>query len=360
MGNCTDCKDGQRGPRGFQGEKGDTGMSGMPGPQGRQGPAGVVGDQGLKGDPGERGADGAIGPIGPQGPPGIPGGDGQPGPEGAQGAPGTDGENGQTGDQGNTGATGPAGPQGPQGPPGNDGVMIDTGWHDLLGFDYYQTMDKPKVRRIGNQIHFKGLVMIPLSSDGGSTLESLATYTSYYNKPYTAPWTGAGGVSLNAGGSLTFNNGLNVIPNIVLDNAINMDGAYGKDWQVGLRNVTFDGDSNGTPENGTTMSSMLRASISSDKKLTLVTVKDLEQTSVVQASVGSPLRYLTSLVRIGEYVPVSADSGINLHSFIGPANTNNNAEFKISNAKWEFNCDAANESEIGGFYILLDGLIAYL
>ena len=46
----------------------------------------------------------------------------------------------------------------------------DTGWVDLLGFDFYSgnsiTAYKPKCRRIGNVVHFRGMLMIPLSSNG--------------------------------------------------------------------------------------------------------------------------------------------------------------------------------------------------
>ena len=43
--------------------------------------------------------------------------------------------------------------------------IVDTGWVDLNGFAYYGVgVDKPKCRRIGNAIHFKGSVYVPLEN----------------------------------------------------------------------------------------------------------------------------------------------------------------------------------------------------
>jgi hypothetical protein len=61
--------------------------------------------------------------------------------------------------------------------------MQDTGWIPLLGFSYMSGASfKPQCRRIGNVIHFKGTIYVPigtLNSGGGGTAEPVADPDDY-------------------------------------------------------------------------------------------------------------------------------------------------------------------------------------
>ena len=125
-------------------------------------------------------------------------------------------------------------------------TVQDTGWHCLAGFDHYSTsatmiVPRPQVRRIGNVLHFRGDITVPIS-DGATALEYLYkagtnTYEGTVAAPGNkkAPYTGAGGVSLLSGGSIVFNNNTNAIPLAVLPSGYAIDGTYTTTWQVGWR-----------------------------------------------------------------------------------------------------------------------------
>jgi hypothetical protein len=169
---------------------------------------GVPGPQGLRGLQGEVGTQGPIGLTGPAGPVGPKGDDGDQGPQGPIGL---------------------TGPQGEQGIRGRAGLAyfpaeVDSDWVDLLGFNHYNTsvsgLAKPQVRRIGRILYFRGFVVIPLSSNAGSTVIDITTtdvsnQNKYYeNQRFTQVYTGTGGCTIVAGGALQFNRNSSVIPNI--------------------------------------------------------------------------------------------------------------------------------------------------
>jgi len=234
--------------------------------------------------------------------------------------------------------------------------LVDTGWQALEGFQYYPgSITKPQVRRIGKVLHFRGNVIVPLSSDGGATIVPLLASTSYYNETYIAPYTGAsGGVTLNPAGSIIFNNNLNVIPTSVLDSGTLLDSTYTQFHTIATRPINLDATY------GTALTAHGALVITSDKKLVLATLKDVEITSTRPAGWlgSSPLRLVTSNVRVGEYVPNYIDVNTDIQ------NAPTNADFPLTsgtrNTVWPFSCDAGEETDIGGFVFTLDGLIAYI
>lgn len=275
---------------------------------------------------------------------------------------GCDGNDGEAGDPG---PIGPVGPVGPKGDPGPEGVFPDTGWVDLLGFEWYDpAVAKPQVRRIGNTIHFRGNAWIPLSSDAGTTLipfDPIKLVTTYYDQPYVQPWIATGGVTINGAGSVTFNNSLNVIPDTVLPLGTNLDNAYRKSWgTIATRPVVFNDDIDPQPEHGTSLTSAVQVLITADKKLAIITLKDLEETSVIPPFYSSPLRYLTSFVRNGDYVPDVRHPESNIHSLLSGPDTSNDVILRSGDSQWFFDCDAAEPDQIGGFVVSLDGLVAYV
>lgn len=235
--------------------------------------------------------------------------------------------------------------------------LQDSGWKDLRGFNHYTGVMatlKPKVRKIGKALHFKGTVYIPLSSDTGATLIDLAASTTYDNQPYNQVYTGIGGVTVNTGGSVTFNRGTSVLP-IDLDFcAGSIDDTYQKQVISSRQIVTSGGT------DGASLSAVFQVFITADGYLVLQTLRDIEDGSVgVGSNVGgSALRYITSKVKSGEYVPDFRDSASLLHS--NPVTGTQNIEANFSARTYLFDCDAAEPNQIGGFSFKLDGLTVFL
>ena len=79
--------------------------------------------------------------------------------------------------------------------------ILDTGWIDLDGFGYYSgptTLTlKPQARRIGNVIHFRGLVNIPIDDGTGAPLTWQISFgpnvDSYYLSTTVTPATAGPG-----------------------------------------------------------------------------------------------------------------------------------------------------------------------
>ena len=232
--------------------------------------------------------------------------------------------------------------------------ITDTGWVDLDGFSYYGVgVPKPQCRRIGNQIHLRGTVFVPLENPSSPGSVVVLSSTSAYNSVTgCTTWSGVGGCTINANGAISFNNGGAVIPPSVT--AGNLDNTYFKAWDVALRAIDVD------PTYGTSLTSAIRASITSTKGLTVQVVHDIEISTTRGAGVqgNSPLRLVTSNVRVGEYLPNYIGTGTDIHN--APSNANFPLLSDTFNLTWPFSCDAGDENQIGGFYFVIDGLIAYV
>jgi hypothetical protein len=231
----------------------------------------------------------------------------------------------------------------------------DTGWQDLQGFDYYPlSIPKPQVRKIGKTLQFRGQVYIPLSNDGGTTLEPLLAATSYYDRYFVAPFTGAGGVTLDSNGAIYFNQNTPVIPVDVLSIDDQLDSNYKKTEIIATRALNLD------VTYGTALSAYGSLTLTADKRLIFQTLKDLEITATTPSGYkgSSALRFVTSYVRSGEYVPNYIGTNTDIH------NAPSNADFPLTsetrNITWPLSCDAAEETDLGGFTFLLDGLTAYI
>ena len=232
--------------------------------------------------------------------------------------------------------------------------IVDTGWVDLNGFAYYGVgVDKPKCRRIGNAIHFKGSVYVPLENPTSpGAVVPLAATSTYNSVAGNQTWSGVGGCTINANGAIQFNNGTSVVPNAVTVD--NFDDAYSLGWIVATRPI----DVNATY--GTSLTAVFAVSISSGKSLQAQMLHDIEITTTRGSGYqgNSPLRFITSNVRVGEYLPDYIGTGTDIHN--APSNANFPLLSDTFNATWPFSCDAGNENQVGGFNFRLDGLIAYL
>jgi hypothetical protein len=231
--------------------------------------------------------------------------------------------------------------------------ITDTGWVDLNGFAYYSGVDKPKCRRIGNVIHFKGTVFVPLENPSSpGAVVPLTSTTAYNSVAGNKTWSGVGGCTIDANGAILFNNGASVIPTTITTG--NLDDTYSLGWTVAVRGI----DVNGTY--GTALTSMFAVSVSAGKGLQAQLLHDIEITPTRGAGYqgNSPLRLITSNVRLGEYLPNYLGTGTDIHN--APSNANFPMVSDTFNATWPFSCDAGNENQVGGFNFKLDGLIAYL
>jgi hypothetical protein len=262
----------------------------------------------------------------------------------------------------------------------------DTGWQPLIGFEWYSgsmlnTGVLPECRRIGNVIYFRGLMYVPLSDSGtisGNPIP-MTKVDQYYNpgnptSPYltTAPATsGTGAVNTSAAGVIYWNNNQNMIPSSILSVTESIDGPTRFQYpSVMSRAVGVGPDVNGSPYStgeGVILSSAGRLGLQSNGSFYFATLKDQEFPSFMGNTLlgNSALRYMTSNVRNGELVPQFNGAGSNIHSF--PATTNNvtadaypgDSVARTGNY-YLFDCDAAEEGQLGGFYITIDNLVAHV
>jgi hypothetical protein len=310
-------------------------------PKGPQGPAGSAGAQGP------------IGPIGPEGP------------------------QGDTGDQGLRGIQGKSGLQGyfPQ---------VDTGWVDLLGFEFLDSpvwprsgMPKPQVRRINRTLYFRGNVIIPLGGD--SNPDALAnpdpsginvnSELYFYNKS-AKTYTGLtpAGCFVDPDGSITFNRDITVIPTSVLD-GLSIDKSYSMKiiarrriglWEAGL---TVKGSINAI------LNSYVNVVINTDGKLVIGTEVDIEESPTLPDASGlNSLRFLTSRIQVNQFgYRYNYGTDSLLHSTSTSSGSPNYRQsfptFFTTDAADEvygFSCDATLPDQLGGFSFPIDGLMVHL
>ena len=337
-----------QGVQGIQGYQGIQGFIGQSGPQGTTGAPGA-GSTGPQGPSGIQGMSGMTG-LGVQGIAGIQGARGTQGFSGLQGIIGLKGDQGIKGDQGNIGIQGVQGIQGTS--------LADTGWINLNGFTYYPSgMQKPQARRIGSQVFFRGDVIVPLSSDTGATLIPLTSTANYVSQAFNQVYTGTGGCNVNPYGSIQFNNNTSVVPSSVTP--ANFDDSY-KMQYVGTRQILV------SDEGGTVLSCFASIIVTATKQLWIAVNFDLEDTipSGLDLIGSSALRFITSNVRTGEYVPNYLNSASEIHSLKTNGLSNLKAQTTFptltpSSYTYLFDCDASNEDQIGGFVFTLDGLTAF-
>lgn len=250
----------------------------------------------------------------------------------------------------------------------------DTGWVNLEGFGFYDTgayptMEniRPKVRRIGNTLHFKGQVMIPLTNGSGQTLQwgykgSGPAVDTYFTQTAVAPATsGPNSVVLNPAGAIIFNQNNACIPTSVIG-SLNLDSEY---YHVtfGFRRTQI----RSTPGDitSTILTTYGTLAITTDKKLVFSLTKDLEQSNLAQDAANSAdtshLNYIISHVQSGQQVPQFRTSTNTVHSSTATGTSENVVlDYDDTNLVYPFSCNANDEDELGGFLFVLDGLTAFL
>ncbi len=233
----------------------------------------------------------------------------------------------------------------------------DTGWVDLNGFEFYSgTAAKPQVRRIGNVLHFRGYVFVPLDNGAGG-IHGLSSYSDYNNIPTCIPGTsGPGAVSISTGGVISFNNGINAIPASVTSN--NLDADYRMPYPAVLnRPIIISGTV------GTSLTAASRIAITEAGVLYISSLRDQEQIASATGVIGgSHLRFITSNIRSGESVPNFINTDTDIHNFpaAGANNLVGETDFGGSDYTWPFSCDAGDSGNLGGFFATIEGLTAFL
>ena len=245
-------------------------------------------------------------------------------------------------------------------------IINDTGWIDLNGFNYYVGADasslKPQARRIGNMVHFRGTLNIPIDDGTGAPLawqyQSAPPVDTYYLSSTVTPATvGLGSVVLAAAGTVTFNQGNSVIPLSIMGVGETFDNSYAMTFVVGTRPIEV----NAAPVTSSMLTGLFNISIRSNKTLLLSLPKNAEQNnfSGTAAFDTSHLNYIISHVIAGDNVPEFDNINTNVNSNTGAGTTSLDLEYSAVNI-YPFSCNANNEQQVAGFRIALDGLTAFI
>jgi hypothetical protein len=253
----------------------------------------------------------------------------------------------------------------------------DTGWVKLEGFDTYMNdtagtlYEYPQVRRIGNQLHFKGNIVIPLAETTSALRPWLytATVNNYEEDPSTGnattiktPYQGLGGVITGSFGSITFNrNALgsaeSVIPVSVIPSGYQLDGAYQHPagFKISQRIIKIDSNTSSM------LTTLFTINLTATGTLSLGLVKNSEESNINSnnnAFDTSHLNYIISHVISGESVPQFKTPSNIIHSLAGGGTSDLNLDFPIGT--YPFSCNANDETEIGGFFMSITGLTAFI
>jgi hypothetical protein len=231
--------------------------------------------------------------------------------------------------------------------------ITDTGWVDLDGFGYYGVgINKPQCRRMGNQVHFRGSVYIPLDNPSSpGNVVPLTSLQAYNGIQGCTVWSGTGGCSIISNGGLLFNNGASVVPASITTG--NFDEQYRSGFMPVARQLTVKG------LYGTAITSVINIYITATKQLEVQTIADVEDGNAPTTLYGnSAWRLITSNIRAGEYLPNYIAAGSDIHN--APSNANFPLVSDTFAQTWDFTCDTAIAAQIGGFEFSLDGMITYL
>jgi len=186
----------------------------------------------------------------------------------------------------------------------------DTGWVDLEGFAYYQSAmatQKPQVRRMGKQIHFRGDLYLPLS-DGTVIPIPLTTPDTYRALLFKTPYIGAGGLINDGTNRLLFNSSgsaaQSVIPTSVLPALTNLDGTYKLSKLIATRQLRIAQPKSDIGSGTLTLTAPITLEILPNKTLRITPVEVIESNSVDTISFdgNSAFRNITSSAFSRQYM----------------------------------------------------------
>ena len=258
-------------------------------------------------------------------------------------------------------------------------AVQDTGWVRLLGFDYIpdnNATTPPMVRRIGNVLHFRGTIVVPLANGGSAlTWNYVSNQDSYFYQFNCTPFQGAGGVYTNPNGSVTFNyTGVgsqcsSVIPPSVLPAGYAIDGRYQNPagWKIANRIVPIDyNPATQRSTNSTSLTTLFSQVIGTDGTLILGLFKDTEASWVSGAGGNNSfdtghLNYIISHVTQDQNVPRYANAATTVYDNTTAVDATLPVNIRFEEQYYyPFTCNANFEDNVGGFFQRLDGLTAFI
>jgi hypothetical protein len=193
--------------------------------------------------------------------------------------------------------------------------MFDSGWVDLLGFAWVDAAIRPKCRRYGNAIYFKGTAVVPMEdpTNAANLYQPYDASTFFYEKvanSTTYVGVDAGGCVIDPLEGITFNNGNSVLPTSVFDPSLLdiIDTDYYTGWKPFYRR--FFADVVVPPSlyrQEVSVTAVLNASLTTTGTLRAYTILDIEHgisTTPNSGLIGSStFRMLTPSVVAGDIIP---------------------------------------------------------
>jgi len=180
--------------------------------------------------------------------------------------------------------------------------IVDTGWVNLNGFDFYTSSmvsQKPQCRRIGNQIHFRGVAIIPLN-DGLGGVTNVTSSNNYYSQFRVTPYVGPGGIVYDSDNRLLFNSdgvaANSVIPTSVLDAGTNLDSSYVAPQLLATRKIIVSASDTEVTQGVVLLTAAVNLTILANKTLRVSSIRtiELDPADTYDFTGSSLLRGLTS------------------------------------------------------------------
>ena len=208
--------------------------------------------------------------------------------------------------------------------------------------------------------------MIPLANGSSALPWNYGTGDTYASSTITTPFTGLGGVDIDAGGSVTFNSngtiGTSVVPLSIMAAGENFDFLVQSNYVVASRNILLDSDDSAL------LTTVVKIWITTDKRLVLQYLIDNEYSAGGKAAniTGtSVLNTLISRVNNNDRVPQFARAGSEIagNTTAGqqPLTATYYAGIPFAPESYKFTCDAGDPTQCGGFgWLSLDGMMAYI
>ncbi len=258
--------------------------------------------------------------------------------------------------------------------------MQDTGWIPLLGFSYMSGASfKPFCRRIGNVIHFKGVIYVPLgtaNNGGGGNILPIVDPDDYNNVDYGytfntlqassgtdpdacllagsgySPWV-IGGEALR----LQFARGNSVIPSGILGPGETLDGIATTTGRIICERVARTAS---PQDDDFSMTSVIGLSLSSTGVLNVTSANFNDTFRGAGNVVGktSLTRQLCTTAIAGENIPEYY--GTAPSQFNAPAAGSYQPDLVGSAQTYAFSQDMSRADQLGGLAINLSALTAYV
>jgi hypothetical protein len=258
----------------------------------------------------------------------------------------------------------------------------DTGWKDLSGFGYMSSNSaRPQCRRIGNEVHFRGYITIPMGTTGNGasgTVISAPNPDSYLNEYKGKTFNTVDSsnatdscllVSYNDGTwlsgkalKLKFNKGNSVIPSGILGAGQTFDASYTQNTRnIIFRTISVSDNAMSPTYINSVMHTIVSITISNTGQLVVGSI--LTDESYASATDGIEFsgigRNLVSNIIAGENVPTFTPTAPSQYNAVA-SGVYSNSELTASTYTWSHSQNAGDAAELGGFQLRLDGLKAFI